>query len=104
MILKGHSRAFNHSQTVRYLKIPLFCKKKDLYRLKIALLSLVVYTHQVSASYSYHRWTNKKPSRKKFLSFICYDVYQCIVVLSILCILCLEDRESSVTPIEVCQD
>jgi hypothetical protein len=25
--------------------------------LKIALLSLVVYTHQVSVIYSYHRWT-----------------------------------------------
>jgi hypothetical protein len=44
-----------------------FAKKRDLYRLKIALLSLVVYTHQVYASYSYHRWTNKKPCRKKLL-------------------------------------
>ena len=68
------------------------------------MLSLVVHTHHLSATYSYHRWTNKKPCRKKLLSFLCYDVYQCIVVLSILCILCLGDRESSVTPIEVCQD
>jgi hypothetical protein len=70
----------------------------------MVFLSLVVHTHHVSAIYSYHQWTNIKPYRKKLLSFICYDVYQCIVVLSILCILCLEDRESSVTPIEVCQD
>jgi hypothetical protein len=97
MILKGHSRAFIHSQTFGYSKIPLFSKKRDLYRLKIALLSLVVHTHHFSATYSYHQWTNKKPCRKKLLSFICYDVYQCIVVLSILCILCLGDRESSVT-------
>lgn len=96
--LKGHSSASNHSQTVRYSKISLLAKK-DLYRLKIALLTLAVYTHHIRAIYSYHRWTNKKPCRKKLLSFMlwCVPVHRSFWVLFALN--ALGDRESSIAPI-----
>jgi len=66
---------------------------------KIALLTLVVYTHHVRAISSYHRWTNKKPCWRKLLSFMLWyvPVHRSFWVLFALN--ALGDRDSSATPI-----
>ena len=77
--LKGHSSASNHSQTVRYSKIPLFSKKRTFLGWKLLCWHWLCIRIILGLFIAIIDGLTKNLVGKSCCLF-CYDVYQCIVV------------------------